>query len=270
MTHILRLSRSAAVLAAATALLWPAAHAADASASLQVVSVDFIPSQGLSLQWLSDSAFQSLYAESREAGGLGGNSLQEPAPLASWAAQSLSTGTAHVGASAQAAADGTLALQAQAERALFGNGLAQPHTGSTWAQQAGAFGLSGIGQVTIVVHYTLAATAPLGDGNDSFAQATLSVSAGNLDSNLGSSQQVALWSADLPGGSGSSSGSLSFVVDLAEAGQTGYYDLRANVDVAATAAVPEPGSWALLAGGLGLLAGVARRRRTAVPQGQGA
>lgn len=245
-------------LAASLAMAGPA-QAADASATLQVTAVQVSASSGLQLNWLAGSAYQTLFAESREAGGLGGNSLAEPEPGFTWANQSVSTSTAHAAAAAQAGATGLVQLQADASRVFF-DAVALPHTGAARVQQAGEFTLSGAGQVTILINYQLNASAVLQDGGLTFAQSTLSLSAGNVQSGVGSSLQQAVWSMDEPGGVGSRSGQLSLVIDLAGPQETGYYDLRGNLDVAAVAAVPEPANWAMLGSGLLALVGLARRR----------
>ena len=86
-------------LAAALALAAPA-FAADAVASLQVTGLHISSSAGLQFNWLASSAYQTLFAESRDAGGLGGNNLAEPEPGFSWAAQAVSTSTDHATAAA--------------------------------------------------------------------------------------------------------------------------------------------------------------------------
>ena len=246
-------------IVAALALAAPA-YAADAAASLQVTGLHISSSAGLQFNWLASSAYQTLFAESRKAGGLGGNSLAEPDPVFSWADLSVSTSTGATTAAAQASAAGLVGLQASANRVFF-DATALPHTGSARVQQAGEFTLSGAGQVTIVIDYQLSASAVLQDGGLTFAQSTLSMNAGNVQSGVGSSQQVALWSLDELGGTGSRSGQLSFVVDLAGPQDTGYYDLRGNLDVSAVAAVPEPANWAMLGSGLVAMLALARRRR---------
>ena len=251
-----------AALAAALGLLAGApALAADASASVQVTSLQFSTSGGLSLQWLPGSSFQALFAESREAGGLGGNDLAEPGSSDGWSDQSVSTAVAHAASTAQAGANGLLAAAASANRSIADPLYAQPHTGNSWVQQSGWFQLSGAGSLTVTVGYSLAAAAPLADGNDSFAGATLQLQAGNLGLDSSGLAEDMLWSFELPGGSASRSGTLSLTVDLSDPLQIGFYDLRANADVSAIATVPEPGSWALMALGMLALGGLARRGR---------
>jgi hypothetical protein len=248
----------AASLVAATPAL-----AADANATVQVTGLQFSASDGLSFSWLAGSGYQALFAESREAGGLGGNQLADPAPLDSWADQALATATAHAAATAGAGVTGLLSAGASASRAVAAVQPAQPHAGNSWAMQSGWFQLSGAGQLTIVVDYQLSASAPLGDGQDSQALAGLQLQAGNLDTGSSGSDGLQLWSFELPGGSASRSGSLQLVVNITGPGQTGFYDLRANADVSAIATVPEPGGWAMLALGLATLGAMVRRQRRA-------
>ncbi|MDT7838830.1 PEP-CTERM sorting domain-containing protein [Aquabacterium sp. OR-4] len=237
------------------------ALAADSTASLQVTQLQFSTTPGLTLSWLDSLAFQSAFAESREAGGLGGNSLQEPAALAAWADQALHTSTPHAAASAGLTAAGSTSLAASATRFTVQPLLSQPHTGQAWAQQAAGFTLSGAGQVTITVDYSLSVAAPLADDGHTWALAALTLNAGNLDTGLTLTEERSLGSATLPGGSGQSSGRISFVIDLENPQQAGWFDLRGNVDVSAAAAVPEPQTWALFALGLGTLLLAARRRQ---------
>lgn len=255
--------RIAAAALAASLMAAAPALAADASASVQITSVQFSAGNGLTVQWLPDSQSQSLFAESREAGGLGGNDLAEPGPGSSWADQQLSTSTAHAAASAQADGSGMLTVAGSASRSLFSPDAGQPHRALSWAQQSGWFQLSGAGSLSITVGYQIAAAAPLGDGNGSFAGATLQLQAGNLDAGSSGLAEDQLWSFDLPTGSASRSGTLSLVVDISDPLQTGFYDLRANADVSAVSSVPEPGGWALLALGLATLGALVRRQSRA-------
>ncbi|MEK8053066.1 PEP-CTERM sorting domain-containing protein [Ideonella sp. DXS22W] len=253
-----------ALLAGAAALaLGAPATAADATTSVQVTQLQFVTGNGLTLQWLDGFGFQSAFAESREAGGLGGNSLREPDPLlpaSGAAAQSLATATAHAVASVSADADGRSLLSAGAWRFIVTPDLSQPHTGQAWLQQASGFTLSGAGQVTVLVDYTLSVASPFSDGGHSWALAALTLNAGNLDTGTSFSAERLLASPLLSGGSGTDSGRVSFVIDVDNAQQTGWFSLRSNVDVSAAAAVPEPQAWALFALGLGTLLLAARRR----------
>lgn len=260
MTTQLRIA--AAALVAGLAAAAPAV-AADASASVQITSLQFSASNGLTVQWLPGSFYQSLFAESREAGGLGGNDLADPAPGTAWADQQLATAMPHAAASAQATAAGLLAVAGSASRSIFAPdpNAGQPHRALAWAQQSGWFQLSGAGTLGITVGYQIAAAAPLGDGLPTFAGATLQLQAGNLDAGSSGLAEDQLWSFDLPGGSASRSGTLSLVVDISDPLQIGYYDLRANADVSAVSSVPEPGGWALLALGLATVGALVRRQR---------
>ena len=255
---------AAAALAAGLVAGAPAL-AADATASVQVTRLQFTASNGLSVNWLSDSMFQSLFAESREAGGLGGNDLADPGFGSTWADQLLDTSTAHAAASAQAGANGLLAVAGSASRSLFSLDAGQSHRALAWANQAGWFQLSGAGSLQISLDYTIAATGPLGDGLGSFAGATLQLQAGNLDTASDGLAEDQVWSFDLPSSNGSDarSGTLSLLVDISDPLQTGYYDLRANVDVSAVSSVPEPGGWAMLALGLATLGALVRRQQRA-------
>lgn len=267
MTTQLRMAAAALAASLMTAGLMAAAPAlaADASASVQITSLQFSAGSGLTVQWLPDSLYQSLFAESREAGGLGGNDLADPAPGAAWADQQLATGMPHATAAAQATTAGLLAVAGSASRSILAPDpdAGQPHRGLAWAQQSGWFQLSGAGSLSISVGYQIAAAAPLGDGNGSFAGATLQLQAGNLDAGSSGLAEDQLWSFDLPAGSASRSGTLSLVVDISDPLQTGFYDLRANADVSAVSSVPEPGGWTMLALGLAALGALVRRQSRA-------
>jgi len=260
--HSLRTFTALRAAAALTALALAAstgAQAADASASVQITGLSIVADSGVTLSWLPSSSFQSLYAESREAGGLGGNDLQEPASSA-WATQAIQTSTGHASASASASASGLGGVLASASRALV-NPLALPHSSASWLQQSGEFSLSGAGHVSLVVDYSVSVSAPTSDGSDTWAYGALTVSFGNLFSGLSQTELVSVFSADPLFNNGSPSGRLTLAADFAGPAQTGYYDLRLNAGASAVAAVPEPAHWALVLAGLATLALRQRRRQ---------
>jgi len=241
---------AAGVFSTLALLASPAAQASDAVATITGFSL--LADPGLTLTWLPASSFQSLYAESREAGGLGGQQLQEPAPGA-WAVTSVQTATAHAAASGNASDSGLGAVLASASSAL-GSPLALPNTGASWLQQSGEFSLSGAGRVTLLLDYVLSASAGATESADTWAYAGLTLAFGNLFGDLGSTQSLSLYSADLPGHSGEASGRLILSADFGGPDQTGFYDLRLNANASAVAAVPEPAHWALMLAGAAVLA----------------
>jgi len=243
--HLPAVLRAAALAAAITLTASPAARAADATAAVQITGLSFATSAGIQLSWLPASRFVGLYAESREAGGLGGNSLQAPAPSA-WADTGVQTATAHAAAAATTTAGALAGVQAAADRALI-DPLAQPHTGAAWVLQSGEFTLSGAGHVTVVLDYTLAASAPTTDGSDTWAYAALTASLGNWGSGQSQLRSVEQWSFDQ---AGPQAGRFTFELDVDGPQQTGAFDLRLNANASAVAAVPEPAHWLLMLAGL--------------------
>ena len=140
---------------------------------------------------------------------------------------------------------------------------ALPNSASASAQQAGAFVLlDGDGQltggtITFDIYYDMFVAAPsgwpLGFGQTSVN--LLSSSDGGDSATFGDG----LLSSDLAGGTGSTSGHFTWTYTLA-AGQAAYYTLSGNA--VAVAAVPEPGTYALMAFGLAGIAALTRRRRS--------
>lgn len=238
------------------------AIAAPSTASFQIDSFSYVASGG-TLNWLADGGYQALRVESKEAGGLGGSDLDDVDGVRGNA--SLSTQVAHATARASATADGLLAGQVSA--LPFAIDLtAQPHSGSATAQQLGEFTLSQAGSVTFTVGYTLSAAAPAGNTLYAYSLASLVFDAGNYDTNVNRTFTDELMSTDA--GNGTRSGTFSYTVSLAGPDQVGYYNFTGNAYGSAVAAVPEPGEWALMLAGLGLLGGwrLRQQRREAATE----
>lgn len=225
------------------------ALAAPSTASFQITSFSHVASGG-TLTWVG--GYQDLYVESREAGGLGGNQIDgltgDPSDT------SLSTQVAHAGAQVSATTAGLLQGTASATP-FYVDGTAQPHVGLANALQLGEFSLSQAGSVTFTVNYTLTANAPAGDPLTTYAFSQLVFDAGSYtDVNQQASFTDQVFTAE--GSSGTRTGSFTYTVNLSGADDVGYYNFTANAyGTAMAAAVPEPGEWALMLAGLGLLGG---------------
>lgn len=239
------------LLGAATALILGSAGAlaAPSTASFQITSFSQVVSGG-TLTWLG-GGYQDLYVESREAGGLGGNQID--GLTGDRSTTSLSTQVAHAGAQVSATTAGLLQGTASATP-FYVDDTAQPHVGLVNALQLGEFSLSQAGSVTFTVHYTLTANAHAGDPLTTYAYSQLVFGAGNYADSTPVTFTDRLHTAE--GSSGTRSGSFTYTVNLAGADDVGYYSFNANAyGTAIAAAVPEPGEWALMLAGLGLLGG---------------
>lgn len=240
------------LLGAATALILGSAGAlaAPSTASFQITSFSQVVSGG-TLTWLG-GGYQDLHVESREAGGLGGN--QVDGLMGDRSTTSLSAQVAHAGAQVSATTDGLLQGSAMATP-FFVDGTAQPHVGIANALQLGEFSLSQAGSVTFTVNYTLTASAQAGDTLTTYAFSQLVFDAGSYtDVSQQASFSDRLHTAE--GSSGTRTGSFTYTVNLTGADDVGYYNFTANAyGTAMAAAVPEPGEWALMLAGLGVLGG---------------
>lgn len=250
------------LLGAATALILGSAGAmaAPSTASFQITSFSQVVSGG-TLTWLG-GGYQDLFVESREAGGLGGNQID--GLKGDRGTTSLSTQVAHAGAQVSATPAGLLQGTASATP-FYVSDTAQPHVGIVNASQLGEFSLSQAGSVTFTVNYTLTANAQAGDPLSTYAYSQLVFEAGNYTDATPATFTDRLHTAE--GSSGTRSGSFTYTVNLASADDVGYYNFNANAyGTAIAAAVPEPGEWALMLAGLGLLGGW-RLRQQRLTQG---
>lgn len=235
------------------------ASQAQVNASFQVTSFSYTVSAG-TLSWLPDAAYQTQAAEAAEAGGLGGNDW-DSATLFTLQDRTLTTAVAHASASSTASAAGTLGGLVAATPSFLAS-TAVPHFGTAMAQQSNEFSLSEAGSVSFTVNYLIDVAAVAGDSLYSYAQSSLEFAAGNYFNASGGTQFAELLSFTQAGGSGSQAGSFTLTVALDGPGDVGFYNLRGNAFASATAAVPEPGQWALLLLGLAGVGAMARRQRS--------
>lgn len=251
------------LLAAAALLALGATAHADplaSSASYQITSFSYVVSAG-ALSWNPTSAYQTLYSESNEAGGLLDNQILSSTDFQLTNA-ALSTNRAHASSTAAATAAGTLQGTASATPFVIA-AISQPHSGSSVAQQSQEFSLSQAGSVTFTVGYSLLASSVTSNANENFALSSLDLAFGNYGNASGDSLNIGILSTDAANGLASSAGTLTFTVQFAAPGEVGFYNIRGNASAfasASVAVVPEPESYALMLAGLGVVGLVARRR----------
>jgi hypothetical protein len=256
------------VIAAATLLVTAGtagASALDSSATYSVTSFSYVVSGG-TLTWSPGSAYQTLFSESSEAGGLVNNDEASSTDFA-LSNTAISTSRPHATSSASTTLGGTLQGAVSATPFVIAD-VSQPHSSSSMAQQSQEFSLSQAGSVTFTMGYSLAAMAVNNNTAENFAQSSIDFAFGNYANASGGAQTPTIFSFDTFAGHSTQNGTLSFTVQFASPSDVGYYNIRGNAQAFASAsvtAVPEPSSYALMLFGLAMLGIGARRHRVSKP-----
>jgi len=233
-----------------------AAASQAAVARFETTSFGYTVSGG-SLSWAPSDSYQGLTTEAYGAGGvLGSDSKQD-----FWGAftnATSSAATAYSGATATATTGQTLGGSAYATPTGLTPYTLPAHTSYAYGNQGGAFSLSEDGSVTFVLGWELQVDGAANGAFDNYANALMSFTAGNYDGSISTTLSKELFSFDSATGLATASGIWTIVVNLA-AGEYGFYDLTGTASAQATS-IPEPGSLALMLGGLGALCVLQRRR----------
>ena len=142
-----------------------------------------------------------------------------------------------------------------------------PNYANASAVQSGLFylldenGAQAAGTITFDIYYDMSVSTPFGSAGGSYGQTQLNLLS-STDGGGGYSFSDGLLSTSLAGGAGSiTSGHFTWSYTL-KADEAAYYTLSGSA-ISSAAAIPEPGTYALMALGLAGVAVVARRRRTA-------
>ncbi|KQP12660.1 PEP-CTERM sorting domain-containing protein [Pseudorhodoferax sp. Leaf267] len=257
-----RLARQAASLGLALGLSLLAAASQAAVARFDTTSFSYTVSGG-TLSWSAAETYQALDAEAASGGGTLGSDAQN-SYLGAWTTASVAAQTTYSGANVGATADQLVQANASATRTSLAPADLPTHTSRAYGNQAGVYSLSEDGTVTFTVGWSLQVEGASTDPTSDYANAFMSFTAGLYDYSVTTSYEEGLFSFDSLSGLATASGTWTVTVAL-QAGELGFYDLTGTASAEADAAyaanaVPEPGSLALLAAGLGTLVAVRRRR----------